>query len=91
MKLRNRRRQSLKTKQLFRYISYFTLALGIVRIIVMVTNYLITTTSHGKNIVVQGDDIINNGEIITDLSWENKSEESISLNNSIESISKDAH
>ncbi len=90
MKLRHRQRQNIRTKQIFRYVSYFTLALGILRIIVMLTNYFLTTgTSHGKNLKVIEDDIINNGEVITNIQL-NKSK-NILASKEIESISKDAH
>jgi len=92
MKLRNRQRQNLRTRQIVRYISYFTLALGILRIIVMATNYFLSTVnSHGKNPTIIENDIINNGEVITNFKWhETKEGKSISFED-IESISKDAH
>jgi hypothetical protein len=51
MKLRNRQRQNLRTKQIVRYVSYFTLAIGLIRITAIGINYLLSTsTSHAKTV-----------------------------------------
>ena len=92
MKLRNRQRQNLRTRQIVRYISYFTLAMGILRIIVMATNYFLSTNdSHGKNPKIIENDIINNGEVITSFTWEEKDKDKSISFEDIQSISKDAH
>ena len=92
MKLRNRQRQNLRTKQIVRYVSYFTLAIGLIRITAMGINYLLSTsTSHAKTVNLLQEDAINSGETIIQLHWDNASIENKLLFDQILSISKDAY
>jgi hypothetical protein len=57
----------------------------------MATNYFLSTgTSHGKNITLVQNDAINNGEVITQLQWDNSTAKSNSIMDDVLSMSKDA-
>ena len=92
MKLRNRPRQQIRTIQIIRYVSYFTLAIGIVRIFVFAINYIISMgNSHGKIPTIIENDIINNGEVITNFQWKQSDASKAISFEEIQSVSKDAH
>ena len=92
MKLRNRQRQNLRTRQVIRYVTIVALSLGALRALVLLTNYFLSTeSSHAKAINLVENDGINNGEVITQLQWGNSTEKNNSILEDVLSMSKDAY
>ena len=92
MRLRNRQRQNLRARQIARYIAAFTISVVVLKYsILFFYNVFNSDNSLGKNPTIIENDIINNGEIITNFKWDDKDKSQPLLNEDIESISEDAH
>jgi hypothetical protein len=92
MKLRNRQRQNLRARQIARYVAAFTISVVVLKYsIVFFYNVFSSDDSLGKNPAIIENDIINNGEVVTNFKWNDKDKNQSITSEDIESISEDAH
>jgi hypothetical protein len=92
MKLRNRQRQNLRARQVARYVVAITFSTIVLQYAIpFFYSVLKNEDSIGKNPAIIENDIINNGEVVTNFKWNDKDKNTSITSEDIESISEDAH